>query len=83
MFPSSKIAWRHQRRSYLQAARECRRTLIDQRGYAPADARLRHAAQFWVNRARRAHAIAMGREAITDFLFISEGGSSRGKIYAE
>jgi hypothetical protein len=77
--------WRNLRNSYLKAARDCRRTLTDPQGhwrYAVDDPQVKKAVGFWVQRARRAHAIALGREPITEnAVVIQDGQGIRGPLY--
>lgn len=83
MILANKTTWQMLRRSYLKAARACRDTLIG-RGYKPNDTNVYDAVMFWVKRARRAHAIVMGREPIIDnFVAITSHGTYQGPLYSE
>jgi hypothetical protein len=49
----------------------------------PDHPEVRNAVRFWVGRARRAHAIAMGREAVCEeFLIARQGEGFVGPLYA-
>ena len=59
--------WIRKRDEAIQMARDTRATLTRPDGhwrYPDDDPRVAKAVQFWVDRARRAHAIALGRQPI-------------------
>lgn len=73
--------YRRLRAESLQGARECREVLTNpscdlMTRYSPDDPRVKKAVGFWIERARRFHAIAMGRKALSGtFVVIGHGGS--------
>jgi len=76
--------WRKKRSEYLQYARQCRDTLVTKRGLSVDDEVVKTAVMWWVKRARRAHAIVMGREPVIDnFVAITSHGTYKGELYAE
>lgn len=83
----SKEYWQKKRAEYLQCARECKEILTDQGGhwsYQISDERLKDAMQPWVDRAKNAHAFALGRKpVICNFYYQDEKISYKGNIYAE
>lgn len=78
--------WRQKRATNIAMARKTRATLTDTAShwrYAPEDERVQKATAHYVRRARRAHAIAMGREpVIKDIVIVDNGGGYRGPLYA-
>jgi hypothetical protein len=79
--------WRKARTDYLTAARQCRDTLTDPAGhwrYAPHDQRVKAAVQKWIDRAKAAHAISMGRQpVIVKAIVVNQGEAVEGSLYAE
>lgn len=59
--------WRQRRKDAMMCARKLKKILTNPTGhyqYAPDDERLKHALRFWVNRAKRYHALSLGRESL-------------------
>jgi hypothetical protein len=83
---TDKQIWKRQRRENMQAARACRQALTNPHGYwryASDDYRVIEAVGSWVARARRAHAIFMGREPIAkSFICIHNDNVKGGQLYA-
>lgn len=73
MLNHSAAHWRKNRSENIQAARDCRDTLIEHWGYSADDQRVTDAVNFWLRRARRCHAIVMGRAPIIQNLFVFDG----------
>ena len=81
----SPSRWRNARAKYMAEARACRATLTDPQGlwrYSPDDARVAKAVEFWLHRARNAHAFAMGRKPIGNFVIVNRGEFYQGPLYA-
>lgn len=78
--------WRKARASYMQGARGCKATLTNPNGYwryDPQDPRVKKAVDFWLHRARNAHAFALGRKpVIPNFVCIDGGFVYQGPLYA-
>jgi len=79
--------WKKYRTAMMTAARGCRIALIRPDGVyrlSADDACVKIAVGKWVARARRAHALAMGREPVIErFSFIINEGIAYGSIYAD
>ena len=77
--------WKTQRREAMEAARGCRAVLTDPEGswrYAPDDERVRKGVGVWVAKARRAHAIALGRKPVLpQFAYVDETGYRVGPVH--
>jgi hypothetical protein len=59
------------------------RTFVLEARCQPGDPEVKAAVRYWVQRARRAHAIAMGREPVMkNFVFIGQQGAYQGPVYA-
>lgn len=78
--------WRKARKGYVDAARQCKATLTDKDGcwsYDTSDERVKLAMDFWLHRARNAHAFALGRKpVIKNFYYADNNGSYSGELYA-
>lgn len=78
--------WFKKRDGYMRGARGCKEALTRSDGfwrYAADDERVTAAVARWVGKARRAHAVAMGREPITErFTVISNSEVISGALYA-
>jgi hypothetical protein len=78
--------WIKARTEYLTAARACRDTLTNPEGYwkySAEDDRVKAAVQKWVQRAREAHAIALGRRPVIEkAIVINQGEAVTGSLYA-
>lgn len=75
--------WRKKRADYMQGARGCRDALLKQ-GYARDDERVKKALEFWVYRARNAHAFALGRKpVIPNMAVITNEGAFSLPMYAK
>jgi hypothetical protein len=78
--------WARKRWEYLDAARECRRVLTSQgglHGYEAGDHRVAQAVGKWVEKARDAHAFALGRKPVTRAFVLSAGAASVADVYAQ
>lgn len=75
--------WQVQRTLYMQAARSCKKALTEKRRYElemvsyifgpeypPNAPQVRDAVKSWVDKARNAHAFAMGRKPIIESILI-------------
>ncbi len=82
----SKSHWFNARKEYMTAARQCRETLTNPEGfwrYSPDDERVKAALATWVNRARNAHSIALGRRpVIANALVINQSDVRTGSLHA-
>jgi len=83
----SKDKWRMNRAENIEAGRACRATLTDPEGhwrYASDDARVAMAVSVWIDRARRCHAIVMGREPVIRKVVIDHYGTvAQGPVFAQ
>lgn len=82
----SPARWRTHRDNAMLSARACRAALTDPTGHyrlAPDDQRVKDAVASWVAKARRAHAIALGREpVIRNMVVVDAEGAVSGAVYA-
>lgn len=83
---TAKANWKRKRDESLSMARLTRITLTRLDGfwgYAPDDIRVAAAVSKWVELARRAHAVYMGREPIIpNFIYINNETVRTGALYA-
>lgn len=79
--------WKKARAGYMNQARLCKETLTDPLGHWRLDAgdeRVKMAVQCWIDRARRAHAIALGRVALMEnAVLVCNGAAVRGSVFVE
>ena len=71
---TDRAKWLGKREEAIYMARRTRETLIDAKShwrYPPDDSRVAAAVQIWVDRARHAHAIAMGRHPVMSNVIIN------------
>lgn len=77
--------WRKKRADYMDGARGCKATLTNPSGFwrlEANDAEVIKAVGYWVDKARDAHAFALGRKAvIDDFIVIGNGYGVRGPLF--
>jgi hypothetical protein len=82
----STTRWLKNRDEVMQLARQTHYTLTNPVGhyrYAADDQRVKAAVRVWVQKARTAHHIAMGRRPVIDkAIVINQGEAVQGPLYA-
>lgn len=79
---TDRAKWLGKREQAMYMARRTRETLTDPQSnwrYPPDDQRVAAAVRVWVDRARHAHAVAMGREPVIPNVIIN---NQHGQLFA-
>lgn len=82
---TDKASWKKKRADNIEAARRCKEVLTDANSYwkyPPDHERVKEAVGTWISRARRCHAIFMGREPVIDnFIYIDGADQGTGPLF--